>query len=119
MGEQGTYTPGPWHASAQIAKDGRHLGWIVQAQNGDRIGWINYANAETNQGDMPPYTQSGINAQLAAAAPELLDALQELVEVAKMRGDDVLPAPPDDPKLNTARTQTAWDDAKALLERLL
>ena len=40
---------------------------------------------------------------------KLKDAVEELLEVAKLRGDNELPAPPDDPKLWTARMQEAWD----------
>ncbi|OFX10845.1 MAG: hypothetical protein A2516_00330 [Alphaproteobacteria bacterium RIFOXYD12_FULL_60_8] len=45
----------------------------------------------------------------------LREALEELVEVAVLRGDNDLPHPCDDPKLWTARMQEAWDDAQALL----
>lgn len=44
------------------------------------------------------------------------DALDELLEVSKLRGDRPLPAPEDDPVLWTARMQTAWDDAEAVLD---
>ena len=43
------------------------------------------------------------------------EALEELVEVADLRGDSTLPHPADDPLLWTARMQTAWDDARAAL----
>lgn len=39
----------------------------------------------------------------------LREAVEELLEVAALRGDNDLPAPPDDPKLWTARMQDAWD----------
>lgn len=42
----------------------------------------------------------------------LLDALDELVTVAAMRGDDELPSPCNDPLLHTARMQTAWVEAR-------
>ena len=47
---------------------------------------------------------------------ELRAALDELLEVAALRGDSTLPASPDDPKPWTARMQTAWDRAAALEE---
>lgn len=41
--------------------------------------------------------------------------LAELFEVAELRGDNDLPHPSDDPKLWTARMQTAWDEIAAFL----
>ena len=38
------------------------------------------------------------------------DAATELLEVARLRGDNDLPHPADDPKLWTARMQTAWEE---------
>jgi len=50
-------------------------------------------------------------------ADALCEAAQELVEVADLRGDADLPHPSNDPKLWTARMQTAWDDIrKAIAE---
>lgn len=65
------HTPGPWTATMQKSKDGRDLGWIIDSPEG-RIGWSSYANTKTNQGDTPPYEQSGINACLIASSPALL-----------------------------------------------
>lgn len=50
------------------------------------------------------------------AAGKMAEALDELLEVAALRGDDNLPHPADDPKLWTARMQDAWmyaNDASA------
>ena len=52
------------------------MGWIIETENGSRIGWSDYADATTNQGDQPPYEQSGENAKAMAAVPDLLDALK-------------------------------------------
>jgi len=49
--------------------------------------------------------------------PEVVEALRELVEVAALRGDSDLPAPPDDPKLWTARMQDAWLDAEGAIAK--
>jgi hypothetical protein len=68
-------TPGPWIARMQQSKDGRDLGWIIETPRGDRIGWSSYADVQSNKGDLP---QSGPNAHLIAAAPELLAALISL-----------------------------------------
>lgn len=45
----------------------------------------------------------------------LRNALSELVEVADLRGDSDIPHPCDDPKLWTARMQSAWDNARSVL----
>lgn len=50
-----------------------------------------------------------------AERDRLRDALTELLEVARLRGDDELPHPANDVKLWTARMQTAWDEARAAL----
>jgi hypothetical protein len=53
------------------------------------------------------------------AMRRVVEAARELHEVAELRGDNCLPAPPDDPKLWTARMQMAWnelDEALAALE---
>ena len=55
----------------------------------------------------------------AATVPDgcvrIADAASELMEVADLRGDNCLPSPPDDPKLWTARMQSAWDELDAAL----
>lgn len=53
--------------------------------------------------------------RLREALRELEDALSELVQVAGLRGDNVLPSPPDDPLLWSARMQTAWDEAERVI----
>lgn len=45
-----------------------------------------------------------------------IDAVDELLEVAGLRGDNELPHPEDDPKLWTARMQEAWDTLVELRE---
>ena len=55
------------------------------------------------------------------ALPDLIavvEAARELAEVARLRGDDELPHPANDPKLWTARMQTAWDEVHAALAKL-
>lgn len=72
-------TQGPWVARQQTnSRTGRNMGWIIETENGSRIGWSDYADATTNQGDQPPYEQSGENAKAMAAAPDLLDALKKI-----------------------------------------
>lgn len=57
-------------------------------------------------------------AQAEADRAELLASLKEVVEVAELRDETVLPKPADDPKLWTARMQTAWDEATALIAKV-
>ena len=45
----------------------------------------------------------------------LEDAASELLETADLRGDADLPHPEDDPKLWTARMQTAWEELRRCL----
>jgi len=51
-----------------------------------------------------------------AAADLLDDAVVELLETARLRGDNDLPHPSDDPKSWTARMQEAWDETDAALD---
>jgi len=72
------------------------------------------------------HPQAITDAQLIAAAvntlpalldrvEELEDAASELLETADLRGDADLPHPEDDPKLWTARMQTAWEELRRCL----
>lgn len=45
----------------------------------------------------------------------LREAIEELIEVADLRGDSDLPHPADDPKLWTARMIDAWDGGREAL----
>lgn len=47
------------------------------------------------------------------AMERLRSASEELLEVAKLRGDNDMPHPANDDKLWTARMQTAWDEFAA------
>lgn len=47
--------------------------------------------------------------RLVVVAKDYVDAVDELLEVANLRGDNDLPHPCNDHKLWTARMQTAWD----------
>ena len=50
-----------------------------------------------------------------ASEARLREALEELLECARLRGDNQLPNPCDDPILWTARMQHAWDDCAEAL----
>ena len=87
------HTPGPWLARRQRDPWGWPLGWVIEraevacvsratrghpaTERRDRIGWSSYANAATNEGDPPPYVQSGANARLIAAAPDLEEVVRD------------------------------------------
>ncbi len=49
---------------------------------------------------------------------EAIEALVELVECARLRGDNDLPSPPDDPKLWTARMIDAWGRAEEIADKV-
>jgi hypothetical protein len=51
-----------------------------------------------------------------AEVERLREAATELLEVADLRGDSVLPYPEDDPIDWTARMQDAWDGLRAVLK---
>jgi len=65
---------------------------------------------ELNAGNEWDFNDLGF---LVNALPDLMavvEAAIELTAVARLRGDDVLPKPEDDPKFWTARMQTAWNE---------
>lgn len=55
---------------------------------------------------------------LVLVPSEYIDAMEELIEVAQLRGDQELPHPADEEKLWTARMQDAWSDAIYQVENL-
>ena len=59
------YTPGPWHTY----KTGDGTEAAIADANGDGLAWC----------AIPDREQSAANARLIATAPELLDALKEMV----------------------------------------
>ena len=79
-------------------------------------------------GLLPPNARNGIYAttarvltaahyaEMVEAHQALCDSVEELLEVARLRGDNELPHPENDPKLWTARMQTAWDDLQAAID---
>lgn len=101
--------------------------WTLRQSQVVQIADERWAKFTTGSWDEMPRA----NARLIAAAPEmaekivkleadkaeLLVALEELIEVADLRGDSDLPHPADDRKLWTARMQTAWDDARAAIAK--
>ena len=75
-----------------------------------------YCPNSCHRGTVPAGPQAHLAAMPAQPDTELLRAVQELLEVAALRGDSTLPAPPDDPLDWTARMQTAWDDVVAAVD---
>lgn len=70
------HTPGPWQATGAEPADGVDCWWLIGADRRD-IGTIN-----GGQGDATPQA----NARLIAAAPDLFDALEGMLE---MHGSDI------------------------------
>jgi hypothetical protein len=56
------------------------------------------------------------NERLKAQVENFKLHVGELLEVATLRGDNDLPHPCNDPKLWTARMQTAWDELNDLMQ---
>ena len=77
----------------------------------DKVRAVEYYAAQTKE------LIERLRAELATArndALALTNAVDELLEVAALRGDDELPHPSNDPILWTARMQEAWDNLKQL-----
>lgn len=55
-------------------------------------------------------------AEAQATRDSVIDAAEELLKVAELRGDNELPHPANDPKLWTARMQQAWIDLEEALK---
>lgn len=60
----------------------------------------------------PAHLPTGAECDRMRRLEAVYDAAQELLEVARLRGDDTLPCPSADPKLWTARMQDAWDELR-------
>lgn len=70
-------------------------------------------------GEKPMLSElAGIVERIKRERDAAVEALGEIVEVATLRGDNDLPHPADDQKTWTARMQTAWDDAEAVLAEM-
>lgn len=65
-----------------------------------------------------PALQRGLAAGKTARTKEydIVAAAIELVTVARLRDDNVLPDPTEDPKPWTARMQTAWRELESLVD---
>jgi hypothetical protein len=70
------HTPGPWYV---VTDQETQYKWLV----GDKNTWLPRIAC------IPPYTDPSVsaNARLIAAAPELLDALWDIVEAEEHDGD--------------------------------
>jgi hypothetical protein len=78
-----TYTPGPWTAK----QDQDSTGATTIRANGINICFLSYYNKGVKTLD--PYEVEA-NARLIAAAPELLEALQNLVQFVEWREDFIV-----------------------------
>ncbi len=76
-----THTPGPWHAPADKS-------FYVVAGSGDEIEKYLRETSELGPAPVICNANSQANARLIAAAPTLLDALREAVEIIEGTGLD-------------------------------
>ena len=106
-------TPGPW----EVSKD---FPWVVVAPEPAKLGkghvYFSCSCGGGNNEENAVYLASALNA--LPLLIEVAEAARELLEVAKLRGDNEFQHPADDPKLWTARMQDAWDTADAALAKL-
>lgn len=90
----GKHTPGPWQARMQVSSAGRALGWIIEFSCGQRIGWASLAALHTAtvrvREDGPT---DAANAQLMAAAPDLLESLEDALAIFAPEPEQSHPAP--------------------------
>jgi len=78
-----SHTPGPWRVDSSMV----HTGWVLVTTSDGNI----IANVNTETGpDIPPAVSTKMpamnNATLIAAAPEMLEALEAMVEMVEMNG---------------------------------
>lgn len=74
--EKTTHTPGPWSTSKDQDARGRH-GWRIDSASRDLMAWAAWpSEAERDS------IEAESTARLIAAAPDMLDALQSLVDMA-------------------------------------
>jgi hypothetical protein len=99
-----THTPGPW----EVGKDGHGKdGWVYcDDATGSAIANTNVALSTI------PQAQRAANAALIAAAPELYEALKELVELKAMSDANGPRA------VYEERKPIAWENARAALSRV-
>jgi hypothetical protein len=70
-------TPGPWEYVSKLSASENHKGFLVRTEKATRNG--KWALAEVRPGDEDGRLGEA-NARLIAAAPELLEALQEVAD---------------------------------------
>ncbi len=59
---------------------------------------------------------AGVQGELREAVTRVRDSIAEFIECARLRGDNDLPHPCDDPKLWTARMTDAWGELEAIAD---
>jgi len=74
------HTPGPWN-SASLNQDSDHMEVFAGISDGDQIAVVKGYGLATGK-----YHEAIANARLIAAAPDLLEALMNLTQWAKVAG---------------------------------
>jgi hypothetical protein len=85
------HTPGPWHFHAKLSGSENHRGYRVYGPGAD--GWILAEVIPVDEDGI----EGGANARLIASAPELLEALEDMVDLiteglVRMQGARIYPA---------------------------
>lgn len=94
------HTPGPWHVGRVATTQGQHF--AITSPNGDHIATIGEAiNSHNGSGN------AYVNARVIAAAPELLEALQNLTKWANVAACDREPGSILDQNIEAARAAIA------------
>lgn len=83
---EGKHTPGPWKQSHRKQPNGDYITQVYCA-GGETI--ANVAWYPVELGDGITGTSRGANARLIAAAPDLLEALQQSINQMQMAGDAI------------------------------
>lgn len=106
------FTPGPWEVIDRLSGSENHYGWRLVSRSGYLIGEIYPLGSD-------PTDEAQANAQLAKAAPDMYEALKDLLDqvddyvyvskalaaIAKADGHNRSGADKTTPALSTAKTK--------------
>lgn len=110
MSKPDTHTPGPWRLDRDYDANEGHIG--ITSADGPRE-WRGLAQVVVDlEGD--PYTEGEANAHLIAAAPDMAEALEMLLQYEPVR-EEFRPDNKGDNLFVMARTD--WERARAALRK--